>query len=309
MSPKRKSKRTPRNSRGANGAPTAVTKARRTPGEFERAGRAAEFIFSRTALRPKIALVLGSGLGALADEFSSATKIPYVKIPHFPQSTAIGHADKLVIGRVGAIPVAGMQGRVHLYEGYSVKEVAFPVRVFARMGVKAVILTNAAGGIKREFVQGRLVVISDHINLTGTTPLLGSAQFIDMTQTYSPRLREIFLQAARTIDIVLHEGVYAGLLGPQYETPAEVRMLQKLGADAIGMSTVLEVIQARAIGLEVAAFSCLTIHAPHSPTGSAAEITRSTPSAAKFPEFDNGCRVRQIAIRRCRNQYLHRNSR
>src|SRR5712691_12536638 len=167
MSPKKKSKRTARSSRGANDAPTAVTKARRTPGEFERAGRAAEFIFSKTALRPKIALVLGSGLGAFADEFSSATKIPYSNIPHFPQSTAIGHAGKLVIGKVGAIPVAGMQGRVHLYEGYSAKVVAFPIRVFARMGVKAVILTNAAGGIKREFVQGRLVVISDHINLQG----------------------------------------------------------------------------------------------------------------------------------------------
>ncbi len=126
-------------------------------GEFERAGRAADFIFSQTVLRPKIALVLGSGLGAFADEFGGATKIPYAKIPHFPQSTAIGHAGKLVIGKVGTIPVAGMQGRVHLYEGYSAKEVAFPIRVFARMGVKAVILTNAAGGIKREFVQGRLV--------------------------------------------------------------------------------------------------------------------------------------------------------
>ncbi len=144
-----------------------------TDGEFERAGQAAAFIFSQTALRPQIALVLGSGLGAFADEFAGATKIQYAKIPHFPQSTAIGHAGKLVIGKVGAIPVAGMQGRVHLYEGYSAKEVVFPIRVFARMGVKAVILTNAAGGIKREFSQGRLVVLSDHINLQGVNPLTG----------------------------------------------------------------------------------------------------------------------------------------
>src|SRR5215467_7615749 len=133
--------------------------------EFTPATRAAKFILSKTKLRPRIALVLGSGLGAFADEFSAATKIPYAKIPHFPRSTAIGHAGQLVIGTVEGVAVAGMQGRVHLYEGYSAKEVAFPIRVFARMGVKAVILTNAAGGIKREFMQGRLVVISDHINL------------------------------------------------------------------------------------------------------------------------------------------------
>ena len=140
-------------------------------GEYERAEAAAQFIFSRTELRPKIALVLGSGLGPFADEFANATKIPYAEIPHFPQSTAIGHAGQLVVGNVDGIAVAGMQGRVHLYEGYSVKEVSFPIRVFARMGVKAVILTNAAGGIK--FTQGRLVVISDHINLQGVNPLTG----------------------------------------------------------------------------------------------------------------------------------------
>src|SRR5260370_11580480 len=150
------------------------TSTSRSPdGEFERAGKAADFILSQTSLRPRIALVLGSGLGAFADEFGGATKIPYAKIPHFPQSTAIGHAGKLVIGKVGAIPVAGVQGRVHLYEGYSAKEVAFPIRVFARMGVKAVILTNAAGGIKRELSQGGLVGISDQINLQGVNPLTG----------------------------------------------------------------------------------------------------------------------------------------
>ncbi len=264
MSPKTKSKRTPRNSRSVNDAPTAVTKASRTPGEFERAGRAAEFIFSKTALRPKIALVLGSGLGAFADEFSSATKIPYVKIPHFPQSTAIGHAGKLVIGKVGAIPVAGMQGRVHLYEGYSVKEVAFPIRVFARMGVKAVILTNAAGGIKQEFVQGRLVAISDHINLQGVNPLSGpneerfGARFPDMTSAYDRKFREMALGEGKRMGIGMDEGVYAALAGPNYETPAEIRYLREIGADLVGMSTVPEVIAARHSGIRVLGISCVT---------------------------------------------------
>ena len=233
-------------------------------GEFERAGLAADFIFSQTALRPKIALVLGSGLGAFADEFADAAKIPYAKIPNFPQSTAIGHAGKLVIGNVGAISVAGMQGRVHLYEGYSAKEVAFPIRVFARMGVKAVILTNAAGGIKREFVQGRLVVISDHINLQGVNPLTGpnderfGLRFHDMTAAYDRRFREMTVGEGNRMGIGLFEGVYAGLLGPSYETPAEIRFLRGIGADLVGMSTVPEVTAARHSGLRVLGISCVT---------------------------------------------------
>ncbi len=233
-------------------------------GEFERAGQAADFIFSQTALRPKIALVLGSGLGAFADEFAGATKIPYAKIPHFPQSTAIGHAGKLVVGRVGAIPVAGMQGRVHLYEGYSAKDVAFPIRVFARMGVKAVILTNAAGGIKREFSQGRLVVISDHINLQGVNPLTGpnderfGLRFHDMTSAYDKRFREMTVGEANRIGIGMYEGVYAAVLGPSYETPAEIRYLRAIGADLVGMSTVPEVIAARHSGIRVLGISCVT---------------------------------------------------
>ncbi len=233
-------------------------------GEFERAGKAADFIFSQTDLRPKIALVLGSGLGAFADEFTSAAKIPYAKIPHFPQSTAIGHAGKLVIGKVGAIPVAGMQGRVHLYEGYSAEEVAFPIRVFARMGIKAVILTNAAGGIKREFVQGRLVVISDHINLQGVNPLTGpnderfGLRFHDMTSAYDKRFREMTVGEANRIGIGMYEGVYAALPGPSYETPAEIRHLRAIGADLVGMSTVPEVIAARHSGIRVLGISCVT---------------------------------------------------
>jgi purine-nucleoside phosphorylase len=243
---------------------TAPSSNASTPGEFERAGEAADFIFSQTALRPKIALVLGSGLGAFADEFDDAAKIPYAKIPHFPQSTAIGHAGKLVIGNVGAISVAGMQGRVHLYEGYSAKEVAFPIRVFARMGVKAVILTNAAGGIKQEFVQGRLVVIKDHINLQGVNPLTGpneerfGLRFHDMTAAYDRRFREMTVGEGNRMGIGLNEGVYAGLLGPSYETPAEIRYLRGIGADLVGMSTVAEVIAARHSGIRVLGISCVT---------------------------------------------------
>ena len=241
---------------GLNPAP------QKAPGEYEHAEAAARFIFSRTALRPRIALVLGSGLGAFADEFTEAKKIPYADIPHFPKSTAIGHAGKLVVGKVDGIPVAAMQGRVHLYEGYSVKEVAFPIRVFARMGVKAVILTNAAGGIK--FVQGRLVVISDHINLQGVNPLSGpnddrfGRRFPDMTAAYDKRFRQMAVGQGNRLGIAMGEGVYAALAGPSYETPAEIRYLRTIGADLVGMSTVPEVIAARHSGIRVLGISCVT---------------------------------------------------
>ena len=232
--------------------------------EFVRAETAAKFIQKKTRLRPKIALVLGSGLGAFADEFAQATKIPYSKIPHYPRSTAIGHAGQLVIGTVEGVEVAGMQGRVHLYEGYSAKELAFPIRVFARMGVKAIILTNAAGGVKREFIEGRLVVISDHINLLGVNPLAGpnedkfGGRFPDMTAAYDKRFRELTLAEGRLLGINLGEGVYAAVAGPSYETPAEVRYLRSIGADLVGMSTVPEVIAARHSGLRVLGISCVT---------------------------------------------------
>jgi len=235
------------------------------PGEeFERAETAARFILKKTKLRPKIALVLGSGLGAFADEFADATRIPYAKIPDYPRSTAIGHAGQLVIGKVDGTEVAGMQGRVHLYEGYSVKDVAFPIRVFARMGAKAVILTNAAGGIKKEFTQGRLVVISDHINLQGVNPLSGpndenfGPRFPDMSTAYDKRFRELALAEGRLLKIELGVGVYAALAGPSYETPAEIRYLRSIGADLVGMSTVPEVIAARHSGLRVLGISCVT---------------------------------------------------
>jgi purine-nucleoside phosphorylase len=232
--------------------------------ELDRVEAAAQFIFSKTPLRPQIALVLGSGLGAFADEFENATKIPYAEIPNFPQSTAIGHAGQLVVGTVGDIPVVGMQGRVHLYEGYSAKEVAFPIRVFSRMGVKAAILTNAAGGIKREFVQGQLVVIKDHINLQGVSPLTGpndenfGPRFPDMTMAYDRRFREITVGEGNRNRIGLYEGIYAALPGPSYETPAEIRYLRGIGADLVGMSTVPEVIAARHSYIRVLGISCVT---------------------------------------------------
>ena len=232
------------------------------PGEFERAQEAAQFIFSKSALRPKIAVVLGSGLGAFADELSSSTKIPYPSIPHFPQATAIGHAGQLVVGQVDAIDVVAMQGRVHLYEGYSVREVSFPIRVFTLMGVQAVILTNAAGGIK--FVQGRLVVISDHLNLQGVNPLSGpnderfGPRFPDMTTAYDKRFREMAVGLGNRLGIGVGEGVYAALPGPSYETPAEIRYLRAVGADLVGMSTVPEVLAARHGGMRVLGISCVT---------------------------------------------------
>jgi len=238
---------------------------RAKPGaEFLRADAAANFLFKKTKLRPKIALVLGSGLGAFADEFTKAGRIPYAKIPHFPRSTAIGHAGQLVIGEVDGIAVAGMQGRVHLYEGYSAKDVAFPIRVFARMGVEAVILANAAGGIKREFTQGRLVIITDHINLQGVNPLSGpndenfGPRFPDMSAAYDKTFRELTLAEGRRLGISLGEGVYAALAGPNYETPAEIRYLRTIGADLVGMSTVPEVIAARHGGIRVLGISCVT---------------------------------------------------
>jgi purine-nucleoside phosphorylase len=236
-----------------------------SPGpEFKRAEAAAKFIQKKTKLRPKIALVLGSGLGAFADEFSNAVRIPYAKIPDFPQSTAIGHAGQLVLGTVEGVDVVGMQGRVHLYEGYSAQDVAFPIRVFSRMGVKAVILTNAAGGIRKDFTQGRLVVITDHINLQGAHPLVGpndenfGPRFPDMTTAYDRKFRELLLAEGRRLGVNLGEGVYAALSGPSYETPAEIRYLRTIGADLVGMSTVPEVIAARHSGLRVLGISCVT---------------------------------------------------
>lgn len=231
---------------------------------FQQVEEAFQFISSKTPLRPAIAIVLGSGLGDFADEVADAVRISFADIPHFLRSTAVGHAGQLVMGNIAGCPVVVMQGRVHLYEGYPAARVAFPIRVFARLGVRSAILTNAAGGINLDYGQGSLVVIKDHINLQGQNPLTGAEdlrfgpRFIDMTEAYSRRYRQLALAAARKIGLALPEGVYAGLLGPSYETPAEIRFLRAIGADLVGMSTVSEVIVARQSAVKVLAISCVT---------------------------------------------------
>lgn len=204
----------------------------------------------------EIAIVLGSGLNVIVSD--GAQGVAYSEFSELPKPSVPGHTGRFVFGNVAGARVIFAQGRVHLYEGHSARDVTAGIRILAASGIKRLILTNAAGVANESFSPGSWMMISDHLNLTGTTPLLGSAQFLDLTETYSKSWRDKFNAAAKAQSITLHEGVYAGLLGPQYETPAEVRMLRRLGADAIGMSTVLEAIQGRALGLEVAGFSCLT---------------------------------------------------
>lgn len=231
---------------------------------FEQITETRLYLEGKTRLRPRIALVLGSGLGAFADELAGRDEVAYDRIPHWPRSTAIGHAGKLVFGIVESVPVVVMSGRAHLYEGYDVKEVAFPVRVLGSMGVRSLVLTNAAGGINLSFGQGALVMISDHINLQGVNPLVGpnddrlGPRFPDMTEAYNRRYRTIAQQAARVLGLTLPEGVYAALRGPNYETPAEIRYLRAIGADMVGMSTVPETITARHMGIKVLGISCVT---------------------------------------------------
>jgi len=256
--------------------------------EWLQASSAAKSILRKTKLRPKIALVLGSGLGAFADEFSNSTGIPYAKIPYFPRSTAIGHVGQLVLGTVDGVPVAGMQGRVHLYEGYSAKQVAFPMRVFSRMGIKAVLLTNAAGGINLNYTEGALVVLRDHINLQGANPLVGpnddrfGPRFPDLTRAYDPDFRRLVTEEGKKLQLNLHEGVYLALAGPNYETPAEIHAFRTLGADLVGMSTVPEVLVARHSGIRVVGISCVT--------NMAAGITGKTLTAEEV--FETGARVK-----------------
>ena len=275
---------------GLNYSPTMPPKIANS--EFSQATRAARFILSKTKLRPRIALVLGSGLGAFADEFANAIRIPYKKIPHYPQSTAIGHAGQLVIGKVGNVAVAGMQGRVHLYEGYSAKQVTFPIRVFSRMGIQAVIVTNAAGGINLNYSEGALVALRDHINLQGANPLIGpnddrfGPRFPDMTRAYDAEFRGFVGEEGRKLKLNLHEGVYLALAGPNYETPAEIHAFRTLGADLVGMSTVLEVIAARHSNMRVMGISCVT--------NMAAGITGAPLTAEEV--FETGARVKNDFI-------------
>jgi purine-nucleoside phosphorylase len=206
----------------------------------------------------EIAIVLGSGLNALVDSISFEQRIAYCEFAELPPTKVAGHAGQFALGAIGDQQVIYAQGRAHLYEGHSAEAVTAGVRLLAACGIKRLILTNAAGSANAKFHPGSWMMICDQLNLTGTTPLFGSAQFIDMSDVYSHERRAAFAQLASQQAITLHEGIYAGVLGPQYETPAEVQMLRRLGADAIGMSTVLEAIQARALGLEVSGFSCLT---------------------------------------------------
>ena len=225
---------------------------------------ASQYLSERTTLRPRVAVILGSGLGAFASELTNSITIPYADIPGFPRSTAIGHAGQLVIGNLEGTTIAVMAGRVHLYEGYSAADAAFGVRALALFGVRSLVITNAAGGIGSQLQQGSLVLISDHINLQGQNPLTGpndeslGARFPDMTEPYSTKLRVLAQTAAAGMGIHLHEGVYAALPGPSYETPAEIRYLRTIGADLVGMSTAPEVIAANHMGLEVLGISCVT---------------------------------------------------
>jgi purine-nucleoside phosphorylase len=213
---------------------------------------------------PRIALVLGSGLGEFAGSVESSCIVPYAEIPHFPQPTVIGHAGRLLVGTIQGVPVAVMQGRVHGYEGYSPEQVVFPIRVLGGIGIKQLILTNAAGSLRPDFARSSLVAISDHINLTGTNPCVGpndsqlGPRFFDMTHAYSPHLRQLALRAASAQGWTMKEGIYLGVSGPSFETPAEIRFFRTIGADLVGMSTVQEVIAARHMGLDVLAISCVT---------------------------------------------------
>jgi purine-nucleoside phosphorylase len=231
---------------------------------YERAEHATRVIRSRISVEPRIALVLGSGLGGFADDFEEAVVIPYEDIPGFVRSTAQGHAGRLVVGKIDSVPVLAMQGRVHYYEGYSLEEVTFAVRTFGLLEVKTLVLTNAAGGINNQLTQGALMVISDHLNLMGVNPLRGpnderfGPRFPDMSAVYSPELQALVIDEARAIGVEVRRGIYGALSGPSYETPAEIHLLRNLGADAVGMSTVPEAIVARHMGLEVLGISCIT---------------------------------------------------
>lgn len=233
-------------------------------GDFARSQRAAKYILSKSRWRPKIAVVLGSGLGAFADELAGGTRIPYDKIPGFPKPTAEGHAGRLVIGTVKEVPVAVMQGRVHFYEGYSMKEVVYPMRVLRQLGIQAAILTNAAGAINLSFKPGDLIVMRDHISLHSMNPLIGpnddrfGTRFPDMSDAYFKPYREIALAEGKKLGMDPKEGVYAALTGPSFETPAEIRYLRTIGTDMVGMSTVPEVIVARHMGIRVLGISCMT---------------------------------------------------
>jgi len=238
--------------------------------QFSNAQSAADYIRAAADVQPRIGIILGSGLGNFATQVKDAVRVPYADIPRFPQSTVQGHSGNLVLGTIEGVPVAVMQGRVHAYEGYPLSEVTFPTRVLGLLGCKTLILTNAAGGINTDYKQGDLIALSDHINLTGSNASLGpneprfsmapgaGQRFFDMSAAYSPRLRTLAVEEATRQGFQLAAGVYLAVLGPSFETPAEIRAFRTLGADLVGMSTVHEVIAARHLGMEVLAFSSVT---------------------------------------------------
>jgi purine-nucleoside phosphorylase len=240
------------------------------PDQFAQATEAADHIRSLTTVTPRLGIILGSGLGNFGSQVENPTAIPYADIPNFPISTVVGHSGKLILGTIAGIPVAVMQGRVHAYEGYPLSAVTFPTRVLGLLGCTTLIVTNAAGGIRPNIPQGSLVAISDHINLTGTNAALGpneprfalkegaGQRFFDMSTAYSPALRALAIAEAAKQGFTLTEGVYLAVLGPSFETPAEIRAFRTLGADLVGMSTVHEVIIARHMGIEVLGLSLVT---------------------------------------------------
>lgn len=238
---------------------------------FDEVAEASQFLRGELGkLTPRVAVVLGSGLGAVANRVTESVQIPYREIPHFPQSTVEGHSGRIVAGRIGGAPVIVMQGRVHYYEGYTPAQVTFPMRVLGALGIDAAILTNAAGGIDESYELGQLVAISDHINMMGWNPIVGpndprlarkkkaGLRFFDMSEAYSQRLRRLAQQAARDEGIAIGEGIYLAVTGPSFETPAEIRAFRTLGATLVGMSTVPETIVARHMGIEVLGISCVT---------------------------------------------------
>src|SRR2546423_2456243 len=241
-----------------------MTAERASSSLYERAQKAARLVRSRAGTDVSVAVILGSGLGAFADALSSAAAIADNEIHGFARATVEGHAGRLVIGKIGDSSVAAMQGRFHFYEGYSLEDVTFPIRVLKLLGVRTLILTNASGALNVEFVPGSLMLITDHINLMGANPLIGpnderfGPRFPDLTNTYSPELQDVVLQEARAMGMQMWRGIYASLTGPSYETPAEIHMVRALGADAVGMSTVPEAIVARHMDIQVVGISCIT---------------------------------------------------
>lgn len=245
---------------------------------------------------PVAAIILGSGLGGIAHRTENAVRVGFTEIPGFPSATVLGHAGALIAGMLGGRPVILLAGRFHMYEGHDAALAGFPVRVLRALGARTLVVSNAAGGVRRTLMPGALMLIEDHLNLMFRNPLVGSLEagderFPDMSAAYDPELRTLAREVAARLDLVLEGGVYAGLLGPTYETPAEVRMLERLGADAVGMSTVPEVIMARATGMRVLGISCITNHAcgiaPH-PLSHAEVLETTTRVAAQFEGLVEG---------------------